>query len=56
MTVLIRMRTVEAAEAAAQRPGVRRLGEHTVACRLERRCDVVKWIVGTGLNMPPKGG
>ena len=54
MTATIQMRTVEAAEAAAQRPGVQRLDEHTVACRLERRCDVVKWIVGSGLDMTPK--
>jgi D-amino peptidase len=55
MTVTIRMRTAEAALAAAQRPGVERLDEHTVSKRLERRCDVVKWIVGTGLDMPNRG-
>jgi len=54
MTVTIHMRTVQAAEAAAQRPGVERLDEYTVSKRLERRCDVVKWIVGTGLDMPEK--
>jgi D-amino peptidase len=54
MTVTIRMRTVQAAHAAAQRPGVRRIDEHTVACEVEQRCDVIKWIVGTGLDMTPE--
>jgi hypothetical protein len=31
---------------------VRRLDEDTVECRVERHADVVKWINGTGLNMP----
>lgn len=55
MTVTIQMRTVEAAEAAAQKPGVRRIDQYTVEKRVERQCDVVKWITGSGLNMPPKG-
>jgi cation-transporting ATPase I len=42
--------TVEAAEAAARRPGVRRVDEHTVDCRVERHCDVVKWITGAGVE------
>jgi D-amino peptidase len=50
MTVGIRMRSREAAEAAAQRPGVRRVDEHKVECQVERQCDVVKWITGTGLE------
>jgi D-amino peptidase len=50
MTVAIRMATVEAAEAAARRPGVRRVDEHTVDCRVERHCDVVKWITGAGVE------
>jgi D-amino peptidase len=54
LTVTIRMKTGQAAQAAAQRPGVERLDECTVSKRLERRCDVVKWIVGTGLDMPEK--
>jgi hypothetical protein len=54
MIVTIQMRTAKAADAAAQRPGVERLDEHTVSKRLERRCDVVKWIVGTGSEMPPE--
>jgi len=52
MTVAIRMASVEAAEKAAGRPGVRRLDDYTVEGRVEQRCDVVKWINGTGLDMP----
>ena len=54
MTATLKLMTVEAADAAAQRPGVERLDEYTVAKRLERRCDVIRWIVGTGLEMVPK--
>jgi D-amino peptidase len=53
MTVAIRMSTVEKADAAAQRPGVRRVDDRTVEARVERRCDVVKWIVDTGLDTRP---
>lgn len=49
MTVSIRMTTVEAADAAAQKPGVQRLDEHTVAAQVERHGDVVKWITGLGV-------
>ena len=56
MTVTIRMNTVEAAEKAVARPGVRRVDDHTVEGTVERQCDVVKWINGTGLDMPaPRG-
>ena len=49
MTVTIRMRSAEDAEAAAERPGVERLDEFTVECRVDQQCDVVKWIIDTGL-------
>jgi hypothetical protein len=52
MSVAIRMRTADGAEAAARRPGVERTDEFTVEGRVERRADVVKWILGTGLQMP----
>lgn len=48
MTVSIRMTTPEAAANVAQKPGVQRLDEHTVAAQVERYGDVVKWIVGVG--------
>lgn len=54
MTVTIRMKTIEAADKAAQRPGVERVDRETVQAVLERQCDVVKWIVGTGLDMPER--
>ncbi len=49
MTVTIVMRSAEAAEAAAAKPQVQRIDEHTVQGRVEEQCDVVKWILGTGL-------
>jgi len=51
MTVTIRLATMDAAAAAAQRPGVRRVDDHTVEARIGRQADVVKWINGTGLDM-----
>jgi D-amino peptidase len=52
MTVAVRMKTVEATLAACQRPGVQRIDEYTVEGVIERQCDVVKWLLGTGLDMP----
>ncbi len=49
MTVTIRMVSVEDAEKAAQKPAVQRIDEYTVETQLERHCDVVKWILNTGL-------
>jgi D-amino peptidase len=54
MTVTVRMASVEAAERAAGRPGVRRLDAHTVEGQVARRCDVVQWLTGTGLAMTPR--
>jgi D-amino peptidase len=51
MTVTIQMKKAETAEAAAQKPGVQRLDEYTVAGHVEQQCDVVKWILGVGLRM-----
>jgi D-amino peptidase len=53
MTVTLRMRTMDGAAKAAQRPGVLRIDDHTVEARVGRQCDVVKWLLGTGLDMPP---
>ncbi len=54
MTVTVRMKTAAAAEKAAQRPAVQRVDECIVQGRVERQCDVVAWILGTGLNMPER--
>ena len=57
MTVTIRMHTAAMVEKALQRPGVvgaERLDELTVQGRVAQQCDVVKWILGTGLNMPER--
>jgi D-amino peptidase len=53
ITVTVRMRTGDAAAKAAQRPGIMRLDDHTLEARVGRQCDVVKWLIGTGLDMPP---
>lgn len=49
MTVTIQMKTKESAENASKKPHVRRIDEYTVECKVDRHCDVVKWIVGAGL-------
>ena len=53
MTVTLRFRTIDAAAKAAQKPGVQLLDDHTVEARVGRQCDVVKWLLGVGLDMPP---
>jgi D-amino peptidase len=50
MRVAIRMESEIAAEAAARKPGVRRTDPYTVECEVNRQCDVVKWINGTGVE------
>jgi len=49
MTITVRMRDAVDAEKVAARPGVARLDEHTVERQVDRLCDVVKWILDTGL-------
>jgi hypothetical protein len=46
-----RMTAAEAAQKAAQKPGVRRVDPYTVEARVPEQCDVLKWITGTGLEM-----
>ena len=55
MTITVRMTSPEAAERACARPTVRRVDESTVEGRVERHCDVVSWLLGTGLDMPSQG-
>jgi len=55
MAVAIRMATAEKADAAAARPGVRRVDAFTVEAQVARHCDVVKWIVNTGMDIEPPG-
>jgi D-amino peptidase len=54
MTLTLRLRTMDAAAKAAQRPGVLRLDDHTLEARVGRQADVVKWLLGTGLDMVPQ--
>jgi D-amino peptidase len=51
MTITLRLRTMDAAVKAAQRPGVTRLDDHTVEARVGSQAEVVKWLLGTGLDM-----
>lgn len=53
MTVSLRMRTMDAAAKAAQRPGVQRVDDHTLEARVGTQAEVVKWLLGTGLDMVP---
>ena len=48
--VVLRFKEESGAEAAAKKPGVRRIDAHTVACEVQRQCDVVKWLSGTGVE------
>ncbi len=51
MTVSLRYATMDAARKAAQRPGIEQTDDHTVEARVGRQCDVVKWLLGIGLDM-----
>ncbi len=53
LTVRVRMTTMEAAAKAAERPNVRRIDDHTVEGRVGQQADIVKWLLGTGLDMAP---
>ena len=48
MTVAVQMTKPEYAEAAAGKPGAVRVDDYTVEARVDRRCDVVTWILGVG--------
>jgi len=49
MTVTLRLVYKEDADRIAARPNVERLDDFTVQSTVDRHCDVVKWISGTGL-------
>ena len=51
MTVTVRMHEEPAAEEAARKGGTKRVDACTVQGVVDRRCDVVNWILGTGLDM-----
>jgi len=53
MTITLKMRTMDGAAKAAQKPGVSRLDDHTVEARVGSQAEVVKWLLGTGLDMAP---
>jgi D-amino peptidase len=51
MTITLKFRTMDAAAKAAQKAGVARLDDHTVEARVGSQAEVVKWLLGTGLDM-----
>ena len=50
MRVVLRYKEESGADVAAKKPGVQRIDAHTVACEVQRQCDVVKWLSGTGVE------
>ena len=52
MLMSVRMTSPESVDALATRPGITRRDDCTLEAVLERRCDVVNWLIGTGLDMP----
>jgi D-amino peptidase len=50
MRVTVRLTSAAAVEAAAAKPGARRTDAETVEWRVERQCDVVRWIANAGLD------
>ncbi len=44
LTVRLTFTSTDQAEAAADKPGVRRVDGRTVECRVERQCDVLTWL------------
>jgi len=51
MKVRLRMTTPEAAQKTAQRYNAKLIDQYTLEAEVERHCDVIKWISGTGLDM-----
>ncbi len=53
MHVSLRFTNEESANKAAARPGVERVDACTVQSTVATRAEVVKWVIGTGLDMEP---
>ena len=49
MRIALRFKSESAAEAATKKPGVRRTDAYSVECEVQRQCDVIKWLTGTGI-------
>jgi D-amino peptidase len=54
MTVTLKMTNPEAAQRAAQRYGAKLIDSNTLEAVVEQQSDVIRWITGTGLDMPPE--
>jgi D-aminopeptidase len=53
MTVTLRLTTTEAARKAAERYNAKMIDEYTLQAVVKEQSDVIKWISGAGLDMPP---
>lgn len=51
MTVTVKFRTMADAQKAALKPGVSMVDDHRVEARVGSHAEVVKWLIGTGLDM-----
>jgi len=54
MTVSLRMTTPDAAGRTAERYSARLIDQYTLQAQVNQHCDVIKWISGTGPDMPPE--
>lgn len=54
MTVTLKMTNPEAAQRAAKRYGAKLIDSNTLEAVEEQQSDVIRWITGTGLYMPPE--
>lgn len=50
MRIVLRFKSETSAESAAKKPGVKKIDPFTVECSVQRQCDVVKWLTGTGIE------
>ncbi len=49
MHIRLRFTSESAAERAAKKSDARRNDPYTIKCGVQRQCDVVKWLTGTGV-------
>ena len=52
MIVTLRLTSPEAAQRAAQRFDVKMIDPYTLEAQVAQQSDIIKWITGTGLDMP----
>jgi D-aminopeptidase len=54
MTVTLKMTSPEAATRYEQRYKARKIDQVTLEDKVDRHCDILKWLTGTGLDMTPE--